>query len=250
MLRHVSLSVAAVLLLSGCATVATPSASRAMAVASESLGSITEPTQGPTASPPAADAVAVAVRALFGSSWDRLPPATRDLLERRIEAAGADTGLKELVDGGMPRLDDQTLVHRAQLYLAALKASDEATCAAITNGALTSAADASPAVVAALLGSLDPALYGQWAEIQVEATEAQAKGAPPARTLVQADVDAMYAALDARMPATDKATSQALRDSSAVSPAALCSLNRSLYVAGLGLDPKNLSTFALVDASP
>jgi hypothetical protein len=154
-----------------------------------------------------------------------------------------------MLAGGMPRLEDQTLIHRAQVYLAALKASDEATCAAITHGALTSALDADPPALEAVMGSLDASLYAQWADISVQAIEAQAKGAPPARTVTQVGTDAMYAALFARLPATDEATYRANATSSEPPTAAMCSLNRALYVAGLGLDPKNLATFVLIDVT-
>jgi hypothetical protein len=203
---------------------------------------------------------ASAMGSLFGGPWDRLPSDTQSRLEQRFDAAMGDslkglsdadrgTHLEAMLTGGLPRLDDQTLIRRLQIESASLDATDEKTCAAFAQefvkGHVTTETSRK------VLGSLDPQRYGEWIEINLTALEAESKGAPPRRVPSQADADAMSAALVGRVPPNHLATMQALdADGTAVLDAASCSAARAVYVAGLGLDPKTLATLALVEVSP
>jgi len=203
---------------------------------------------------------ASAVGSLFGGPWDRLPSDTQSRLEQRFDAAVGDsfkglsdtdraTRIETLLRGGLPRLDDQTLIRRLQIESASLDATDEKTCAAFAQefvkGHVTTETSRK------VLGSLDTAKYGEWIEINVSAIEAQSKGTPSQRLASQAETEAMSSALLGRVPAQHLATMQALgAGGSTVLDAASCSAARAVYAAGLGLDPQTLATLARVEVSP
>jgi hypothetical protein len=201
-----------------------------------------------------------ALGSLFGGPWDRLPSDTQSRLEQRFDAVMGDslkglsdadraTHLEAMLTGGLPRLDDQTLIRRLQIESASLDATDETTCAAFAQEFVKG--HVTPETSRKVLGSLDTQKYGEWIEINLTALEAESKGTPPRRVPSQADAQAMSAALVGRVPANHLATMQALdADASAVLDAASCSAARAVYTAGLGLDAKTLATLALVEVSP
>lgn len=206
-----------------------------------------------------AGAAAGAIGAVFGGPWDHLPSDTRDRYEARIEAAIGDSlkGLsdadqaKRLTDmqaGGLPRLDDSTLVDRVQIFNAALNATDEHTCAMVMRVSFGDPIDKDSAKK--LIGSLSTTAFSRWVEIAIEAIEAQAKAAPPARTPSEAASSAMYDAVFAGVSATDQATIASVSSGTAVSDGVLCAAGRAIYAAGLGLEPTQRATFALVDVQP
>jgi hypothetical protein len=199
-----------------------------------------------------------AIGALFGGPWDRLPSDTRNQFESRLEAAvgptfdslsEADQGTKvtALLTGGLPRLDDATLISRLKLEAAAVNATDEATCAAFFRAALKS--EPVEELSGKLIGSLDTATFAQWAEINVEAIEAESKGAPAARVPSDDDSNTAYAAVFASLSPADLATIQSVSGGTDQPDAAVCSAEKGLYAAALKLDAKSLATFALIDVS-
>ena len=197
--------------------------------------------------------------AAFGGPWDHLPAETRDQLNQRAEAAisASASGLSdaekeakavEMGRQGLARLDDQTLIRRVELYKAALDATDEATCAAVMRSSMTGsiAEDDAQAVV----GAFTTEQFGEWAEIWVQALEAEAAGVPAVRTVSDGDSSAMYEAIFAGVSDDELATIQALSVGTTVTDAEACQANRALYGAGLGLDDANLAAFALTDVAP
>ena len=149
---------------------------------------------------------------------------------------------------GLSRLDDATLLRRVQLYKIALDASDEATCAAVFRSSMEGPVSDDDAN--RMLGGLTTDQFGEWAEIWVQALEAEATGAPPARSVSDDQSNGMFEALFAAISQDDFATIQALSAGTVVTDAAACQANRALYTAGFGLDGANLALFALTDVAP
>jgi len=206
-----------------------------------------------------AGAATSAIGAVFGGPWDHLPSVTKGRLNQRVEAA-LGQGAKGLSDSdksaklyamslaGLARLSDQTLIRRVELYKLALDTTDEATCAAILRSSMKGlVADADKKK---LIGSLTTDQFSEWAEIGVQALEAEAKGAPPARKVSTADSNAMYYAILAAVSGQDVATIKALSGGTTVTDTAACHANRSVYAAGLALDDAKRAAFALTDVAP
>ena len=206
-----------------------------------------------------AGAAASAIGAVFGGPWEHLPSSTRDNLNQRVEAAlGDDTSglsdseksakLFDMGDRGLSRLTDETLIRRITLYKIALEATDEATCAAILRSSMKG--PVSEVDSRKLIGAFTTEQFGEWAEIWVQALEAEAKGAPPTRTVSDADSSAMFDAVFSAVSDEDVATIQSLSDGKTVTDTVACQANRALYTAGLGLDDAKLAAFALTDVAP
>lgn len=206
-----------------------------------------------------AGAASSVIGAAFGGPWDRLPAETRDQLNQRAEAALGDAAsglstseksdkLVDMGDRGLTRLDDATLIRRIELYQIGLDAVDEATCAAIMRSSMTGPVTGDDAL--ALVGALSTERFAEWAEIWVQALEAEASGAPPVRTLSDADSTAMFDAIFAGISDAEFSTIQALSDGTTVTDTEACDANRAIYAAGLGLDDVNRAAFALTDVAP
>ncbi len=203
-----------------------------------------------------AGAAAGAIGAVFGGPWDHLPSDTRDRDVARIEAAvgpsfkglsDADQAkrLADLQAGGLPRLDDATLIDRVGIFAAALNATDEHTCATVMRVSFGDPFDKESAKK--LIGSLDSTAFSRWVEIAVEAIEAESKAAPPARKPSDAEANAMFDAVFARISPTDQATIASVQSGTAVSDGVVCAAGRAIYGVGLGLEPAQRATFALTD---
>ncbi len=208
----------------------------------------------------AASVVGAVASSLFGGPWERLPSDTRSQLERRLEAALGDSikGLSDAdasarvdaaVTAGQARLDDPTLVRRFRLLTAAVASADGTTCAAFAR-ADVAGHKLDPVIAQKLIDSLDTARLSEWFEINVEAIEAQQRGAPATRSVPLEASQAMFIALDARVSASDTATLIGLANGTPESDAAACAAERSFYVAGLQLDPTNLAVLALSGVAP
>ena len=196
--------------------------------------------------------------AFFGGPASRLPSDTQTTLEHRINAAVGTSldGLSDadkqarillLIKGGLPRLDAAKLLQRVQLESAAVNAVDEASCASFARAGTTGKVDQD--VNAKVIAALDTTSFGAWIEINVEAIEAQSAGAPAARTIAQADSDAMYKALFALMSPTDISALTALGSGTEETDSVACTAVRSLYANGIKLGPVDAANFALADAS-
>jgi len=195
----------------------------------------------------------------YGESFDRLPADQRQQLERRFAAAVGDS-LKDLpaadavarfnalATGGLPRLDDATLVERLGLLAAALEATPTATCAAFGRDALTGTPN--PDAVQTMLGSLDARSYGRWTEINVLSIEAEAKGAPPTRSASQAALDTMWNSFGGPYSAADDATISAEQKGSPQPDTDVCTAYRHFFQSVLALGPTDLATFALYAVTP
>ena len=197
--------------------------------------------------------------AFHGESFDRLPADQRQQLESRfavavgdslrdLPAADAVARVDALATGGLPRLDDATLVEQLRLLAAALEATPTATCAAFSRVVVTGTSD--PDAIRTMLGSLDAGSYGRWMEIRVESLEAEAKGAPPARAVSQAALDAMWRSFGGPYSAADDAALSAEQKGSPQPDTDVCAAHRHYYQSVLALGPTDLATFALYAVTP
>jgi hypothetical protein len=196
---------------------------------------------------------------VYGESFDRLPADQREQLERRfaaavgdrlegLTAADATARFTTLLAGGLPRLDDATLVENLRLSAAALEASSTATCAAVGRATLTGTPN--PDASQTMLGSLDASRYGRLVEIVVEAVEAEARGAPPSRSASQADLDAMWSSFGGPYSAADDAVISAEHQGSPQLDTDVCTATRHYYQSVLALGPTDLATYALYEVTP
>ena len=196
----------------------------------------------------------------FGGPWDRLPSDVRDSLGQRLQAALGDRlrGLSDadasgrvasMLAGGLPRLDDATLVDRFTIATTALKTVDVATCAAFVRDGV---AGTTPPVAIAekVVDALDTATLERWFEINVEAIEADARGAPPARAVSPDASSKMFADVLGLVPAADQATLRALIGGTPTPDAATCTAATDLYSTAIIIGGQDLDTIALYDVTP
>jgi hypothetical protein len=213
----------------------------------------------------AATVVGLGLNAVFGGPFEKLPGDQQQQLQTRFDAAVGD-GLRNLSDaeaatkvqsmefGGLPRLDDATLVDYESIWSEAIAKADPAACA---DAAKTRSGAISKPTTDKILSSLDTTRLVRWFDIEVSAIAASAKGAPAARTVSQAASDEMTTALLAKLSSADVATLQAMSGSAeasgspaGVSDTAACTAYADYYAAGMALDPTNQAVFALSDVSP
>ena len=195
----------------------------------------------------------------FGGPFERLPADQQENLEQRWDAAVGQsldgltdaqvtTKVDDLINGGLPRLDDTVLVDRMGIYIAMLNQADDATCAALAKNAGTG--QLAEAVGQKALDALDTSSLGRWYEINVRAIEAEVGRNPEARSPEAAHVDEIFAKLVPQLAEADLAAIIAVSDGSEVPDADACAAYRSLYtqVGNLGAD--DLAVMALYDVSP
>lgn len=195
----------------------------------------------------------------FGGPFERLPADQKQQLEQRFDAAVGKTldGLTDaqetakveaLVSSGLVRLDDEPLVERMGLFIAMLKQSDDATCAALAR--TMGGGQPDDAVVEKSVNSLDTASLGRWYEINLSAIEAEARGTPAARTADVAEVDAIFTKVVPMLSASDTQALVALSEGSEVTDADACAAFRNLYALVGDLEDRELAVMARYDVSP
>lgn len=201
-----------------------------------------------------------ALGALFGGPYDRLPSDVRSGFELRLDSAlGSQlNGLSDadrtarvqaLIDDGLPRLDDATLVARFGLLGQAIDQTDVATCAAFARADF-GGTQASDEVSTKLVSGLDDPSLQRWVEINIEAIEAAARGAPPAHVITADDANAQLTTLVDGLSAADQATSSSLTSGGTVTDADACAVERSLDQGTLALAPADLAVMARLVVSP
>jgi len=192
--------------------------------------------------------------AVFGGPYQRLPDDVRGGFEQRLDAAlnhqldglsDADqkARLNALIFGGLPRLDDATVLAHLRLQVAAVAKADVPTCAAYARIDFAQA-KAPTDLSLKLIALLDDAQLQQWAEINVEAIEAEVHKSPAARTVAASDVAPAFGTVLQSMPTADLATVQSMVSGSTVSDAAACSAERSINTEAFKLPPSDLALVA------
>jgi hypothetical protein len=201
-----------------------------------------------------------ALGAVFGDPYARLPSDVREEFEERVDAAAGER-LRDLSDDersamaqglvarGLPRLDDATLVTHFRLASTAFQRTDVSTCATAAR-ALFVGATPSTETNLKVIAALDEADLRQWVDISVEALEAEARGHPAARTVTDASIDPLVAAVVGQMTAGDLEALGAITGGETVSDVSACSAVRAFYGAVLALPPAELALLARYDVSP
>ena len=197
---------------------------------------------------------------LFGGPFEKLPQATRDGFEQRLNAAlGPDAdklSAKEygdrynqhLVDG-LSRLDDGPLIAELQYLAKMFDRADVAACAAAARSELAST-EATFELSDIMWSQLTEAELTAHIDTQVRAIEYSAAGAPAQFTVTEDQagpaVDAIFAALDAQTNSVldDLANGTERTDAEA------CSAGRALHDAEVALPQAQLAIIARFTASP
>jgi hypothetical protein len=204
----------------------------------------------------AGDALGVA----FGGPYMRLPGDVRAGLEQRLETALGDTfddlpedqqtaRIGQLINGGMPRLDDGLIAENFRLTAKALGTMDDANCANVAR-ATFAGAEPSDDAANAMVGTLEGAELKQWFEVRVAAIEAEVRGAPAQVVITDAAVDPLFVRLFEIMSEADINTLASVSTGGTVEDAAVCSAVRGLYTSVLSLSPAEALLFARYDVSP
>jgi hypothetical protein len=196
---------------------------------------------------------------VFGGPFEKLPQDRQDALEKRIEVALGDSikGLDDtaatakvnaLLAAGLPRLPDEDLTDKINLTVKVLTTADGPTCARLARANATGTSDEE--AVSTAVGSLDAASIERWFDINITAVEAEAAGAPPARTADPDEVARVFQAAAGTFTETQAQHVDALYNGSEVSDADACDAIRAVYGAILTLPPADLALAALYDVSP
>ena len=200
-----------------------------------------------------------ALTSVFGSAFEKLPADQRDAMEKRFEAAIgkkidglSDAQAKAVIDeafnDGFPRLADEPLVDRLHIAVKMIGTADAGTCARMARSSATGEQD-QDALLAAV-GTLDQASVARWYDINIQALEAAATGAPAARTVPGSESDRVLQATVSLMSDAEYAQLEQLYGSSEVPDADACGGFRALYTAMEKLSADDFAVLALYDVSP
>jgi hypothetical protein len=204
--------------------------------------------------------VGSALGSFFGGPYERLPPDVRNQYEQRIKAAlgtrldglseaAVTDRVRSLVQHGLVRLDDAVLVRYMTVQVQALDRGDLATCGAFARASAGGTAP-SAEVSRGLLKSLDDRSLQDFMEINIQALEAEARAAPPARTVTEAQAEVLFQALGQRLSQQDLDTIDALAAGTTVTDDTACKAIRGLYDTALTMSPAEVALFARYDVQP
>ena len=196
----------------------------------------------------------------FGGPYMELPADVRSGFEQRLETALGDSfddlpedqqtaRIGQLIDGGMPRLDDGLIAANFRLTAQALVAVDDANCGTIAR-ATFAGTEPSDEAATALVGTLEGAELQQWFEVRIAAVEAEVRGSPAQVLITEAAVDPLFQRLFPLMSEADTNTLATISTGGTVDDAALCSAMRGLYNSVLQLSAADALLFARYDATP
>jgi hypothetical protein len=196
----------------------------------------------------------------FGGPYMQLPGDVRSGFEQRLETALDDSfddlseaeqavRIAQLIDGGMPRLDDGLITANFRLTAKALVAVDDASCGKIAR-ATFAGIEPSDDAANALVGTLEGTELQQWFEVRIAAVEAEVRGSPAQVLITDAAVDPLFQRLFPILSEADTNTLAAISTGGTVDDAALCSAMRGLYNSVLQLSAADALLFARYDATP
>lgn len=187
-----------------------------------------------------------------------LTPDARDRLKARLDtvlgdrtkgmtASQAAGTTSKLTASGYLRLDDQHHIRRLALLTQALAASDATTCAAVARAGFGGTKPDAALAVKVIL-NLDSASVEEWENLAIDAMQAELAGAPPPRSVSDAEAKAMYQRLGSQMDAaTARLIGRVSQNPAIVSDADICTAFRALYRAGSAASPSDAVLFSLVD---
>ncbi len=146
------------------------------------------------------------------------------------------------------RLDNDTLITRLALFTNALNEVAVADCATFFRSAMGGEL-ISDEVSSHLEAALDADDYAAWAEIAVQAIEAERRGSPAARTNPDETVNAAYEAVLAEVSDGTIAV-LSVSDVDPLPDADLCAAGRDLYTTIGSMDRTTMAVIALDDITP
>ena len=196
----------------------------------------------------------------FGGPFMELPADVRSGFEARLETALGDSfddlpeaqqtaRLGQLLDGGMPRLDDASVAENLRLTAKAIDLVDDANCGKLAV-ATFAGSEPSDDVANALVGALEGADLQQWFEFRVAAVEAEVRGSPAQVLITDAAADPLYEQLAVLLSEADIATLGRLDAGETVEDSAQCAALRGLYASVQRLSPADALLYARYDVTP
>jgi hypothetical protein len=204
--------------------------------------------------------VGSALGSFFGGPYQRLPSEVRSQFEQRVKTAvgsqldgmseaSAVERVRTLVQRGLVRLDDATLVRHLTLQTQALDRGDAASCAGFARASI-GGKPASADVSRGLMAALDDRSLQEFLDINVKGLEAEARAAPPARTVTDTQAQAIFETLAGRLTEQDIVAIQALTAGTTTTDDAACHAVRSLYDTALTMSPTEVAVLARYDIQP
>ena len=197
---------------------------------------------------------------LYGGSFEKLSSEDRKALSDRFDRmlAGKLDGLSqqqiedrvvELVRGGLPRLDDASLVRRLRLQTTAIDAATEADCSAFSRASLAGQPVSSD-IGLRVIANLDGKQLADWMDVQADAIEAELASAPPQRRVTQGDVETTLQSIFGGMDQAMIDRIVAVNDHPATSTDAdVCAAVRAIYDSGVTLTTPDIELLARYDVS-
>lgn len=206
-----------------------------------------------------ATVVGGALSGMFGGPYEKLPADQRQQFDQRLDAAlgksldglsDAETSakLQALLSGGLPRLDDASLIKHLQIFAKIIRTADTETCGKLARSTVVGKVDEDAARKA--IASLDTPTFGTWVDVNVKAIEAESRGSPPARAPDAAAMNQILTGLVSKLSSADAATLGSMANGTLVSDADACSAYRDLYGLMAGYDQSTLAKLALYDVAP
>lgn len=197
---------------------------------------------------------------LFGGPFDRLPQATRDGFEQRLNAAiGPDAAklsdsdytarYNAMVGDGESRLDDGPLVQEVAFLAKMFDKADTATCAAAARSELGSKGSTFE-LSNKMWEGLSQAELTSHIETQVQAIEAAARKSPAQRTVSAAQANSAVSAVFVAIDTTNSAVLDDLVAGKTRSDDEACKAARALHQAEASLGQTDLNLLARYSVSP
>ena len=157
--------------------------------------------------------------------------------------------MEALVKGGLPRLDDTSLVSHLQLAASAFQQADTADCADVAR-AIVAGQDPPVDANVKVIGAMSDPELRQWFELQIRAIEAESLGSPPATLVSDVDMNPYFEAVFAQLSEADLAAINSLSSGTTVDDATACSAIRGFYGAIVNRPPAEVALFARYDVTP
>ena len=196
----------------------------------------------------------------FGGPYMELAADVRSGFEARLETALGDSfddmpeaqqtaRIGQLLDGGMPRLDDGSVAENLRLTAKAISLVDDANCGKLAV-ATFAGSEPSDDVANALVGTLEGAELQQWFEFRIAAVEAEVRGSPAQVLITDAAADPLYQRLAVLLSEADIATLGRLDSGETVEDSTQCAALRGLYASVQRLSPADALLYARYDVTP
>jgi hypothetical protein len=135
------------------------------------------------------------------------------------------------------------------LQTQALDSGNTATCAGFARASIGGKA-ASADISRGLMEALDTRSLQEFLDINIKGLEAEARGAPAARTVSEAQAQTMFETLANRLSEQDIGSIQTMSAGTTTTDEAACHAVRSLYDTALTMSPSDVVLLARYDIQP